>query len=167
MSTILPALMDTVLGHIAVLFLGAANGNTPLARATAAQMLAAYDPKTPDELCLAAQIICFNLQALDALSQAANPDNSLNNVLRLRSSAVSLSRQAEAAERRLAHLRNGRAPQPEAASEPAEVASPKSAETSPATIPAATKNHQKLQAARRIAEIFKKNQAAHLAAAGA
>jgi hypothetical protein len=94
------------------------------ARAAAAQMLAAYEPRTEDELHLAAKIVGFSFQALEALGQAAEPDLPINRVLRLRGGAVSLSRASEKAQRRLDQLQKARregiaAAQPSAAAQPA------------------------------------------------
>ena len=107
-AAITPAQLDTVLGSLAPLFLTGANGDLPTARHAAAQILAAYDAETPDELSLAAQIISFGFEALTALSQAANPDLPLTRVLRLRGSAVSLSREGHKARRKLDQLQRGR-----------------------------------------------------------
>ena len=60
------------------------------------------------ELRLAARIVAFNLQAGEALAQAADPEMPLNRVLRLRTGAVSLTREADKAERRLEKLREAR-----------------------------------------------------------
>jgi len=63
------------------------------------------------------------LHALEALGQAAVPDMPLTRVLRLRGSAVSLSREANKAERRLQQLRKARRAgipaEPQPAPEPA------------------------------------------------
>lgn len=71
-------------------------------------MLAAYDPETEDKLRLAAKIVGFSFQAIQALGQSATPDMPLNRVFRLRSGAVSLSRTSEKAERRLEQLQKAR-----------------------------------------------------------
>jgi hypothetical protein len=108
MPTLPAAILETILARLAALFLIGANGDTAAARQAALQMLAAYHPKTEDELRLAANIVCFSFQALEALSQAAAPDLPLTRVLRLRSGAVSLSRESARAERRLSQLQNPR-----------------------------------------------------------
>jgi hypothetical protein len=100
-ATILPAVLDTILGRLAQLFLSGANDDLAVERQAAAHMLAAYQPETEDELRLSAQIVSFSLRALEALGQAATPDMPLNKILRLRSGAVSLSRESHKAERRL------------------------------------------------------------------
>ena len=114
-TTITPAILDTVLGHLAPHFLASAQNDAPTARHAASQMLAAYNAETEDELHLAADIVSFGFHALEALSEAAAPDLSLNNKLRLRGSAVSLSREAHKARRKLDQLQRARraAPQPQ------------------------------------------------------
>jgi len=123
LATIPAAFVDTVLGQLARLFLSAAAGDTEAARHAAAQMLAAYNAETEEELSLAAEIISFGLHALEALGYAAAPDLSLNKVLRLRGSAVSLSRESHKAQRKLDQIQRARraGKQPD---QPAQVASP-------------------------------------------
>lgn len=105
----LPApILDTILTGLAALFLAGAGGDAAAARHAATQMLGAYNPQTENELRLAANIISFSFQALEALAQAAAPDMPLTRVLRLRSGAVSLSRESAKAERRLTQLQNAR-----------------------------------------------------------
>jgi hypothetical protein len=122
-TTLPPAILETVLTRLAALFLTGADGNATAARHAAAQMLAAYHPQTTNELRLAAAIIGFSFQALEALAQAATPDMSLTRILRLRGSAVSLSRESAKAERRLGQLQNPRqqpVQTPQAEPEPAQ-----------------------------------------------
>ena len=120
------AIVQTVLDRLAILFLAGAAGDIAHARAATAQMLADYGPRNRQELRLAAEIISFSFHALEALSQAATPGMSLTRVLRLRGSAVSLSRESHKAQRRLDQLQRARqtgdavAPAPEsAAAQPA------------------------------------------------
>jgi hypothetical protein len=121
-ATLLPCILDTVLGRLALLFLSGAKGDLAAARHAAAHMLAAYGPETEDELRLAAEIVTFSFQALEALSLAATPEMPLNKILRLRSGAVSLSRESHKAQRRLDQIqkarREGIQPQPAAATQP-------------------------------------------------
>jgi hypothetical protein len=105
-ATIAPDVLDIILGHLASLFLCA--GDPAAARHAASQMLAAYKAETEQELHLAADIISFGLHALEALSQATAPDLSPNQVLRLRGSAVSLSRESHKAQRKLDQLQRAR-----------------------------------------------------------
>jgi hypothetical protein len=109
-------ILDTILDRLARLFLTGARGNEAAARDAAASMLAAYNPETEDELRLAANIISFSFHALEALGQAATPDMPITRILRLRGSAVSLSRESHKAERRLDQVRNAR--QDDAPAEP-------------------------------------------------
>jgi hypothetical protein len=107
-ATLPAAVLETILTGLATLFLAGAAGDTAAARHAALHMLGAYRPETEDELRLAAKIVCFSFQALAALSQAAGSDLPLTRILRLRSGAVSLSRESEKAERRLSQLQKAR-----------------------------------------------------------
>ena len=102
------AFLQTILHQNALLLLEGAGGDMDAARHAAAATLSAYDPQTEAELRLAARIISFSLQAGEALAQAADPEMPLTRVLRLRTGAVSLGREAEKAERRLEKLRDAR-----------------------------------------------------------
>jgi hypothetical protein len=184
-ATILPAILDTILGRLTPLFLSGANDDMATARHAAAGMLASYHPETEDELRLAAAIISFSLHTLEALSQAATPDMPLNKILRLRGGAVSLSRASDKAERRLAQIqkarRDGIQPQPEEEAKPAarqqaqadkaialvEATRQEIQATNRNDAPIWSKAYQQQQAARRITENLKKNQAAHHAALNA
>jgi len=183
-STLPTAILDTILGRLALLFLTSTAGDLIAARRAAAQMLAGYKPETADELRLAAEIIGFSLHALEALGQAAAPDMPLTKILRLRGCAVSLSRETHKAERRLDQLQKARRAGIPAQSEATGAASP-AAEPSRSQIDKAialieatrqvietagrsgaktwTQAYQQRQTAKRIAENLKKNQAAHLA----
>ncbi len=108
----------TIINHIATLLLTATGGDLALAQQAARETLHAYNPRNQAEFQLAAQIICFSLQSLDALAQAANPDLSLTRVLRLRSGAVSLSRQAQKAQLQLEKLQKTQTHSVEPASAP-------------------------------------------------
>jgi hypothetical protein len=121
--TVPAAILETILARLAVLFLTAAGGDTEAARQAALHMLHAYHPETEDELRVAANIVVFSFQALEALSQAAAPDLPLTRILRLRSGAVSLSRESAKAERRLAQLQKARQQglEPEIQPEPAQL----------------------------------------------
>jgi hypothetical protein len=108
MSTIAQAILDTVIGRLALLFLSGAAGDMTAAREAARQILAAHGPETPNELTLAAEIVSLQLHTLEALSYAADPDLPLNKVVRLRGSAVSLSRESHKAQRKLDQLQSAR-----------------------------------------------------------
>lgn len=105
-ATIAPAALDTVLENLALLFLTA--GDPAAARHAASRMIAAYDVETEQELRLAAAIIRFGFEAMQALSQAAAPDLSLNQILRLRGGAVSLSRESHKFQRKFDQLQRAR-----------------------------------------------------------
>jgi hypothetical protein len=107
-KTLPAAVLETILSHLAALFLTGAAGDMTAAREAAAQMVSAYHPETEDELRLAANVISFSFQALEALGQAAAPDMPLTRTLRLRGSAVSLSRESHKAQRRLDKLQTAR-----------------------------------------------------------
>jgi hypothetical protein len=100
-ATSTSAAFATVLARLTPHFLASANDDPSLARDTAAGLLGSYRAETEEELYLAAEIVSFSFQALEALSEAATPGLSLNQKLRLRGSAVSLSREAHKAHRRL------------------------------------------------------------------
>jgi hypothetical protein len=108
-NTITPAILHTVIGHLSGHFLNGANGDLATARHAAARMLACYKVETEEELHLASDIVSFGFHALKALSESAEPELSLNNKLRLRSGAVSLSREGHKARRKLEQLRRTRA----------------------------------------------------------
>jgi hypothetical protein len=169
------AILETILAHLAMLFLAGAGGDPIAAKQAAASLLSDYGPETEDELCLAAQIVGFSFHALEALAQAATPDMPLNRVLRLRGGAVSLSRESEKAQRRLNERQAARAEDKDV---PAETPPPPPivekaldliedtrtvAAVAKATGVTWTKAYQQRQRATRIAENLKKNQARHAA----
>src|SRR3954447_3978765 len=89
------AILDTLLAHLATLFLIGANGDPDIARQAALRMLVRHNPQNEQELCLAADIISFELHALEALRRSDEPDLPLTLVLRLRSGGVSMNREAQ------------------------------------------------------------------------
>jgi hypothetical protein len=107
-ATITPAVLDKILGSLALLFLASAGGDLAAARHAAACLLADYQVETEEELRLAADIVSFGFHALDALGQAMTPDLPLKEILALRSSAVSLNRQSHRSQRKLDQLRRER-----------------------------------------------------------
>jgi hypothetical protein len=123
-------------------------------------MLAACYPETQDEPRLAAEIISFSFQALEALSHAAGPDISLNHKLRLRGSAVSLSRESHKAQRKLDQLQKARRATPR----PAEIPAPAAPPVKPAAL-TWTQAYEKRQTAKRIARNLEKNHATSTGAA--
>jgi hypothetical protein len=166
-TTLQAVILDTVLGRLALLFLAGANGDMTEARQAARHMLLAYDPQTEDELRLATEIISFSFHALEALSQAASPDRTLSQILRLRGSAVSLSREAHKSQRKLDQLQKVR--RAGISAPPAEPPQPQPRPridkalalveaTRQATDTTATQAQRQHQAAKRIAENLAKNQ---------
>lgn len=118
-ATLPQPILETILTRLLGLFLTAAGGDPEAARQAASQMLAAYHPETEAELHLAADIVSFGFHALEALGQSSDPELKLSAILRLRGSAVSLSREAHKAQRKLDQLQRDRragvaqpAPQP-------------------------------------------------------
>jgi hypothetical protein len=107
-ATIAPAILDTILGRLALLFITGAAGDLTVARHAARQMLAAYNAETPGELGLAAEIVSLQFHTLEAPSYASGSELSLNQILRLRGSAVSLSRESHKARRKLDQLQRAR-----------------------------------------------------------
>jgi hypothetical protein len=102
------ALFQTILHQVGLLLLRGAGGDMQAARQAASDILRGHLPQTEQELRLATRIVAFTLQAGEALAQAANSDLPLTRVIRLRTGAVSLTREAEKAERRLEKLREAR-----------------------------------------------------------
>jgi hypothetical protein len=179
LTTLPAAILETILTRLALLFLAGAHNDPAQARQAAAQMLASYHPETEDELRLAANIISFSFHALEALSQSTHPDMSLTTILRLRGSAVSLSRESHKAVRRLDQAQKARRdgvqpskttaqPKPthpqidkamafiEATRQAIETASKDGGKTW-------TQSYRQRETAKRIAANLKKNQAAHAA----
>ena len=89
------AILDTIVAHLTPLFLIGANGDADIARQAALRMLVRHDPRSEPQLCLVADIISFELHALEALRRSDDPDLPLTHVLRLRSGAVSMNREAQ------------------------------------------------------------------------
>lgn len=86
------AFLNRILGLLAPLFLAATGGDLAAAREAVRDMLDGYEIRNDNELRLVALTIAFGFGALDALGQAANPELSLNQIMRLRSNATALSR---------------------------------------------------------------------------
>ncbi len=113
-----PALIQTVLIQLVPLLLPGANGDATEARDTALQTIAAYKPQTADEFILAAKIVTFNLKSFETVRIAASPDLAIARMLRLESSAASLSREAVKAERQLRQIQKARQDASPAVAEP-------------------------------------------------
>jgi hypothetical protein len=186
-ATIAQAILDTLIGRIALLFLAGAGGDMIAARDAASQMLLAYGAETPDELGLAAEVVSLQLHTLEALSYSADRELSLNKILRLRGGAVSLSRESHKARRKLDQIQRARragvvAPAATVQTEPDPVRP--AVENALGLIEAArelmgvadkaggkktggqswSQAFQKRQTAKRIADISKRKQAEHVAA---
>jgi hypothetical protein len=172
-ATITPAVLDKILGTLALLFLATTGGDVTTARHAASRLLACYDAETEEELRLAADIVSFGFHALDALGQSMTPDLPLKEVLRLRGSACSLNRQSHSSQRKLDQLRRDRvavAAEPEAVEQPTidpsaslgELAR-EAVQTAPSRIsfqPQGLSGKQR-RAARQIAENLARNKAEH------
>ena len=138
-----PTILAATVNQIAPLFMPGAKGDEQAARDAVTTLLADYKPQTNEELTLAADIVHYRFLAMDNLARSSDPELSLTKVLRLRGSAVSLSREAHKAQRKLDKLQaistiatSQPAAQPEAAqSEPAQS---ERAQSEPAQPPAAS-----------------------------
>jgi len=183
-ATITPAILDTILGHLAPHFLPGAANNLATARHVAARILAAYNAETEEELRLAAGIVSFSFLALEPPGEAASSDLSANEKLRLHGSAISFSREIHKAQRKLDQLQRTRvaasrppetqAPPPEPSAIPdkpstghpvglIEFASEAlAANTNNGGIQAWTLSHQQRRAAERTIEHLTRNNAEHV-----
>lgn len=170
------AVLDTILVHLTPLFLIATANDPALAATTARDTLAAYNVATEPELTLAAEMISMRMNVLRALGQATEPDVSLNTAMRLRSGAVSLSREAHKSQCKLDQLQCDR--RLDSPTQPAARAPDSTVEAIEAVQEAVkiagknngmtwTQSFQKRQLAKRMAENFKKNSAKLAAEAAA
>lgn len=155
--------LETILSRLAIYFLTAGSTDNAAAGQSAARMLATYRPETKEELYLAANVISFGFQALDALAEAGAPDVPSTRKQRLRGSAVSLNRQSEKARRSLSQLQKDRQQ-----NRPAEPAQPKPAQPDridqiplafPARPPAPAQTEAECQNELRIAASIKRAEA--------
>ena len=103
------AIVETILLNLLGLFLPGAAGDATQARQAALHMLASFAPRNEQELCVAADTISFELHALQALRQSDEPDTPPAHVLRLRSGAVSLQREARQVRQELRRMQQGTA----------------------------------------------------------
>lgn len=173
-TTVTPVILDTVLGHIAPHFLAGVDNDLPAARQAASQILGAYNVVTDEELQLAADIVSFGFHVIEALGEAASPDQTSNKKIRLCGCAVSLSREGHKARRKLDQLQRARrtpAPRPEAPAPAPDAATEQAAglvEFAREALAASAKkggfsaftlNRQQRRAAERITENLKRNQA--------
>ena len=103
-----PAILTACLNQLTPLLQQTANCDKTAARDAISALLADYQPQTNQELTLAADILQFNFLAADNLKRSFDPELPLTNILRLRSGAVSLSREAFKARRQLDKLQAAR-----------------------------------------------------------
>ncbi len=99
--TIAAAIVNLVIAQLLPLFLPAAGDDLTVARDFAVAMLAVHKPETEDEVHLAAEIAALRVHFLSALAEAAAADVPLRDRIRLRSGAVSLSREVQRLRRSL------------------------------------------------------------------
>jgi hypothetical protein len=146
-----PTILAATVNQIAPLFMPGANGDHQAAREAVTALLADYKPQTNEELTLAADIVHYRFLAADNLARSSDPELSLTKVLRLRGSAVSLSREAHKAQRKLDKLQAIRAsatPQP--AAQPQAAASETAATSPNQPVPPTQAELATLQTAREI-----------------
>ena len=117
-ATIPAAIIETILAHLAPIFLLGAQGNQDAARQAALHLLISYKPRNEQELGLAADIISYSFHGLEALTQSAAPDTPLPRILRLRSGAVSLNREAHRCRKKLEALQRSEPTEPQAETVP-------------------------------------------------
>ncbi|HVY13682.1 MAG TPA: hypothetical protein VHB27_00540 [Rhodopila sp.] len=103
------AFLYVILSQLAALLLQGAGGNRDEAWEAAKTLVMGHSPQTVTELRLIVRSLTLSLQAGEALAQAVQPDMPLNRVIRLRSGAVALTREATKAERGLEKLHTARA----------------------------------------------------------
>jgi hypothetical protein len=138
-ASIPAAALDTILSHLALLFLTAAGGDMQVARDAAAHMLLAHDPRTETELALAAEVVGCSLYSLEALAHSKEKGAPVSRTLRLWSSAVSLNREAHRSWKKLDQVQRDRrkgVPQPEYSAAPEAPAEPAPPPAPPAEEPA-------------------------------
>ena len=101
---VIPArVVQAVLSLLLPLMLPLAGNDEAAAQDLAWSMLGDYHAMTAEELRLAAQVIAFSLQALQAAADAADPDLAPAQRSRYRGDAVRLRRAESLAQRRLLH----------------------------------------------------------------
>jgi hypothetical protein len=113
-TTITPAFLDKILTLLAPLFLTATGGDVNAARETVLATLENYQARNDNELRLAALVVMFGFGVLDALSKAADPALSLDQVMDLRDNATALSQAGDRAQTALDGLRRRRLAEPAA-----------------------------------------------------
>ncbi|MFO1024838.1 MAG: hypothetical protein U1E70_06630 [Acetobacteraceae bacterium] len=126
-ASIPDAIVETILLRLLTLFLSGADGDAAAARAAALHMLGSFRPTDEQQLCLAADIVSFELHALEALRQSDEPDIPAAQILRLRGGAVSMNREAHRARQELQRLQRAAAPDMPADTPPEADATPATA----------------------------------------
>jgi hypothetical protein len=115
-----PAIVNTVIGRLAMLFIDAARGDVDDACDAAREMLESHNPRTRQELALAAHFIGMSFHSLDLLGQAADREQPPDRALRVLGKAIGLHREALKSQRALAALqRNDARPAPAEPEQPA------------------------------------------------
>jgi len=108
-SHLSPIILAATVNQIAPLYMPDSQGDQQAARDAVTALLADYKLQTNEELTLAGDIIHYRLLAADNSKRSADPELPLTKVLRLRSGAVSLSRESHKAQRKLDKLQAARA----------------------------------------------------------
>ena len=122
-SNVTAGVDSKVIAFLAPLFLDATGGDQQAARLTAIATLDSHKPRNDTELRLAVLITAFGIDALSAMSRAANPEPADSQVLRLQANAAALSR-APAQDQKLPDLLRAEDPPPEQQDLPASTAIP-------------------------------------------
>jgi hypothetical protein len=116
MSLDLPdSLIETLILPLTALLLAASGNDNATAKANALKLIEVHDPTTVIELRLAVRIELFNIRANQTASEAGTRDLSPEIATRVTAGAISLTREADKAERRLEKLKTAR---PQAQEEP-------------------------------------------------
>jgi hypothetical protein len=110
-------ILSATINQIAPLLIQRTGCDEHASRAALTALLADYKPETNEEFTLAADIVHYRFLAVDNMARSVEPNLPLTKVLRLRGSAVSLSREAHKTQRKLDKLqftRTRAVPEPEA-----------------------------------------------------
>ena len=103
-----PIMLEAFVAPLVALLLTGVPNSKDTARQAVIETLADYHPANLDELRLVTQIVGCGLRSIQAIEESAAPDLPLPAMLRVMNSAVSLSRAAEAARKRLKDLQANR-----------------------------------------------------------
>ncbi|WP_428486609.1 hypothetical protein [Rhodopila sp.] len=127
-------ILQTILGFMLPFLLAGAGGNPDLAIATIMDLVNDYQAATPQELELVGRIISFSTLSMDNLRLSMTEGLADSKVLRYRSNAVALSRNAEQCRKVLQDIQGNRRPGVKPLIMP--VYAPRTAQTRTPTIPA-------------------------------